>query len=65
VRSKEDDFKFNLIFVYGPTQLDQKSPFLSEVVLVCSTEALPNIIGSDFDINHRPDEKNNDNYNDR
>jgi hypothetical protein len=65
VRHREDDFKFNLISVYGPAQMDQKSHFLSEVVRVCSKEALPIVIGGDFNIIRRPDEKNNDNYNDR
>ena len=65
LRHKEDDFKFNLISVYGPAQLDQKPNFLSEMVRVCSKEALPIIIGGDFNIIRRPDEKNNDNYNDR
>ena len=65
LRHKEDDFKFNLISVYGPAQLDQKPNFLSEMVRVCSKEALPIIIGGDFNIIRRPDEKNNDNYSDR
>jgi hypothetical protein len=65
LRHKEYDFKFNLIYVYGPTQMDLKSQFLSEVVRVCSKDALPTVIGGDFNIIHRPDEKNNDNYNDR
>jgi hypothetical protein len=34
-------------------------------VQVCSKEALPIVIGGDFNIIRRPDEKNNDNYNDR
>ena len=65
LRHKEDDFKFNLISVYGPTQANLKSHFLSELVRVCSKETLPLIIGGDFNIIRRPDEKNNDNYNDR
>ena len=65
LRHKEDDFKFNLISVYGPAQVDFKSQFLSELVRVCSKETLPVIIGGDFNIIRRPDEKNNDNYNDR
>ena len=32
LRHKEDDFKFNLISVYGPAQVDLKSQFLSELV---------------------------------
>jgi len=46
-------------------QVDQKSNFLSEVVRICSKEALPIIIGGDFNIIRRPDEKSNGNYNDR
>ena len=65
LRHKEDDFKFNLISVHGPAQADLKSHFLSELVRVCSKETLPLIIGGDFNIIRRPDEKNNDNYNDR
>ena len=65
VRHREDDYKFNLISVYGPAQMDHKAQFLSEVVRVCSKEALPIVIGGDFNIIRRPDEKNNDNYNDR
>jgi endonuclease/exonuclease/phosphatase family metal-dependent hydrolase len=42
-----------------------KHIFLSEVVRVCSKKSLPIIIGGDFNIIRRPDEKNNDNYNDR
>jgi hypothetical protein len=45
--------------------VDRKSQFLSELVRVCSKENIPIIIGGDFNIIRRPDEKNNDNYNDR
>ena len=65
LRHKEDDFKFNLISIYGPAQLDLKSHFLSELVRVCSKETVPIIIGGDFNIIRSPDEKNNENYNDR
>jgi hypothetical protein len=65
LRHKEDDFKFNLISVYGPAQLDLKSHFLSELVRVCSKETLHVITGGDFNIICSLDEKNNNNYNDR
>jgi hypothetical protein len=39
--------------------------FLSEIVNVCSKEALPIIIGGDFNIIRRPQEKNNANFNNR
>jgi exonuclease III len=62
LRHKEDDFKFNLISVYAPAQEDHKSNFLSEMVRVCSKKILPIIIGGDFNIIRRRNEKNNDNY---
>jgi len=65
LRHREDDFKFNLISVYGPAQAEHKSSFLSEMVQVCSKETVPIIIGGDFNIIRKPDEKNNDNYSDR
>jgi len=65
LRHKEDDFKFNLIAVYGPAQADRKSNFLSELVRVCSKDTLPMVIGGDFNIIRRPYEKNIDNFNDR
>jgi hypothetical protein len=65
VRHKEEDFRFSLIAVYGLVQAEHKSYFLSEMVRVCSKEALPIIIGGDFNIIQSPDEKNNANYNDR
>jgi len=65
VRNREDDFKFNLIAVYGPAQVEHKSIFLLEMVRVCSKDTLPIVIGGDFNILRRPDEKNNVNFNDR
>jgi exonuclease III len=46
-----------LISVYGLVQLDLKSNFLSELVRVCSKEALPIVIGGDFNIVRSLDEK--------
>ena len=65
LRHKEHDFKFNMISVYGPAQVDQKAKFLSELVRICSKVTLPILIGGDFNIIRGPDEKNNDHYNDR
>ena len=64
LRHKEHDLKFNLISLYGPAQVDQKTNFLSELVRVCLKYTIPIIIGGDFNIIRRPDKKNNDNYND-
>jgi hypothetical protein len=63
--NKGDNFKWALVVVYGPAQEDQKANFLAEMVNMCSREALPILIGGDFNILRRPDEKNKPNYNDR
>ena len=65
LRNKEDDFKFNLISVYGPAQSELKDKFLSEVVRICSKDTLPIVIGGDFNIIRGPEEKNNNNYNNK
>lgn len=65
LRQRADDFKFNLISVYGPAQSDLKGHFLSELVRVCSKETIPTVVGGDFNILRNPQEKNNDNFNDR
>jgi hypothetical protein len=63
--NKDDSFKWALVVVYGPAQDDQKQLFLSELVNMCSREALPTIVGGDFNILRSPDEKNSTNYSDR
>jgi hypothetical protein len=65
LRNKDDSFKWALVVVYGPAQDDQKQLFLSELVNMCSREALPTIVGGDFNILRSPDEKNSTNYSDR
>ena len=51
--------------VYGPAQSELKDKFLSEVVRICSKDTLPIVIGGDFNIIRGPEEKNNNNYNDK
>jgi hypothetical protein len=63
--NKHDSFKWALVVVYGPAQDDQKQLFLAELVNMCSREALPILVGGDFNILRSPDEKNNTNYSDR
>ena len=62
MRNNEDDFKFNLVSIYGLAQNEHKENFLYEVVHMCSKETLPIILGGDFNIIHGPDEKNNDRW---
>jgi hypothetical protein len=48
--NKYDSFKWALVVVYGPAQNDQKQLFLAELVNMCSREALPILVGGDFNI---------------
>ena len=57
LRLKSNDFKFVLDTVYGPAQLQYKSAFLVELTNTCSKETLPFIIGGDFNIMRRPEDK--------
>lgn len=65
VTSKVDNFKRVLIAVYGAAQDDKKPDFLAELVRICEDEPLPMIVGGDFHIIRRKEEKNKDNFNTR
>lgn len=51
--------------VYGAAQPELKPDFLADLVRVCGDERLPIIVGGDFNIIRRQEEKNNDNFNGR
>jgi hypothetical protein len=53
------------VAVYGAAQDAQKAEFLAELVRICDTNTLPMLVGGDFNIIRRQEEKNNENYNDR
>ena len=57
LRCKNDGFKFVLYTVYGPTQYQNKQDFLVELANTCSKETLPYLIGGDFNIMRRPEDK--------
>jgi hypothetical protein len=57
LRNKEDGFIWALFAVYGPAQEDLKNDFLAEVAGVCGAETHPFIIGGDFNIMRRAEEK--------
>jgi hypothetical protein len=61
--NKNDSFKWTLAVVYSPAQDDQKSQFLTELVNMCSWEALPILIDGNFNIRRNLDKKNKDSYN--
>ena len=54
-----------LVAVYGAAQEAQKGEFLAELVRICENETLPILVGGDFNIIRRQNEKNKDNFNDR
>ena len=63
VKSKNDGFLWALLAVYGAAQDQLKDEFLSELVRICDSETLPLIVGGDFKIIRRSEEKNNNNFN--
>ena len=65
VRSKIDGFQWALVAVYGAVQPKLKPDFLADLVRICGDERLPIIVGGDFNIIRRQEEKNNDNFNGR
>ena len=65
LKNKEDGFTWALLAVYGPAQEDLKSAFLSELAHICTAETYPILIGGDFNIMRKPEDKNNDNFDPR
>ena len=62
LRNKCDGFKWVLYAVYGPAQQEHKESFLIELANSCSRETLPYVIGGDFNIMRRPEDKSTDNF---
>ena len=58
-----DGFEWNFVAVYGAAQDEHKYPSLAELARICDNNALPIMVGGDFNIIRNPQEKNNDNYN--
>jgi hypothetical protein len=57
LRYKSNDFKFVLYSIYGPAQLQNKGAFLTELANTCSKENLSFLIGGDFTIMRKPEDK--------
>jgi hypothetical protein len=53
------------VAVYGAAQDEHKADFLAELVRICENEPLPLLVGGDFNILRRKEDKNNDNFNTR
>jgi exonuclease III len=65
LQNKYDNFEWILIAVYGAAQEEEKERFLRELVQTCNVENLPLIVGGDFNIIRKSQEKNNNRYNDK
>jgi exonuclease III len=62
LRYKSNDFKFVLYSIYGPTQLQNKGAFLAELANTYSKENLPYLIGGDFNIMRKPEDKSSGDF---
>jgi hypothetical protein len=51
--------------MYGAAQDAQKGEFLAELVRMCEDDSLPLLVGDNFNIIRRQEEKNNDSFNAR
>ena len=51
--------------VYGAAQPELKPEFLADLVRICGSEQLPLLVGGDFNIIRRREEKNNGNFDGR
>ena len=58
VRSKADGFNWALVAVYGAAQPELKPEFLADLVRIFGSEQLPILVGGDFNIIKRREEKN-------
>jgi hypothetical protein len=65
MKYKRDGFEWNFVPVYGAAQDAQKPDFLAELVRMCDNQDLPMMVGGDFNIIRKREEKNNDNINAR
>jgi exonuclease III len=65
LKCKKDGFEWAFVPVYGAAQDALKPDFLAELVRMCEIQFLPILIGGDFNILRKKDEKNNDNFNAR
>ena len=63
IRGRVSNFRWNLIFVYGPAHHDLSHSFLEELDVYCSAATLPLLLGGDFNLIRACEEKNSDNYN--
>ena len=62
MRNKSDSFQWNIIAVYGETQVEHKQIFLTELVQCYQKESLTLVIGGYFNIMN---DDNNDRYDDQ
>jgi exonuclease III len=63
VSSKQDEYKWEIINVYGPVQLERKKDFLGELSRKISSMSEPFVMGGDFNMIRFPWEKSTDNIN--
>jgi hypothetical protein len=57
MKCKRDGFEWNFVSVYGAAQDAQKPDFLAELVRMCDNQDLPMMVGGDFNIIRKKEEK--------
>jgi hypothetical protein len=57
MESKDDHLRWALVAVYGAAQDAQKPKFIAELVIICEEDSLQILVGGDFNIIRRKEEK--------
>jgi exonuclease III len=63
IRNKLNNFRWEVVTVYGPAQHDYSLDFLLELDTICSRGGLPKVLGGDFNLIRNEEDKSSDNYN--
>jgi exonuclease III len=57
IKCKRDGFEWIMVSVYGAAQDTHKAEFLAELVRTCESKTLPMLVGGDFNIIRKREEK--------
>jgi len=65
LKNVEDDFKWELVNTYGPVQDEKKVGYLQELLVKTQSNNLPTIIGGDFNLVRKAEDKSSGNVDGR
>ena len=63
VRHKRKNFSWEIVNIYGPAQHHMTQEFLEELQSKCSNTSIPMVLGGDFNLIRKLDDKNSEHVN--